>query len=271
MPARRYVIAILIAVVGMTLVSTCGGDPNAFRGTIVAPLETISAITPEPGLFATLTAQPAATQELTPAQSATPTLPPSTLTPRPLTSTPQPATFTPAPPMATSPAPASTPQPATPEGAIPAIDPRAYLDVSQQVGSLGDTWTLSDIRLGIHPQRVRIVWEMAENRNGTPLAEIVEVDNTTTAFPRRGALLDPSWGAARIDIMISDCYAYEFPLNERLPIIPPDGSPVTKIGLHPTFDDAVLGFSIGLTEPAAYEVFTLTDPVRIVIDVITQP
>jgi len=145
------------------------------------------------------------------------------------------------------------------------------VDVPQEVGSLGSTWTLSDLRVGIHPQRVRVVWEMAEARDTAPLTEITEVDNTRTAFPRRGALLDPSWGAARIDIMIHDCYAYGVPLSDMLPIEVPGSSIVTKVGVHPTFDDALLGFSIGLSKPAPYEVFTLTDPVRIVIDVITQP
>ena len=43
---------------------------------------------------------------------------------------------------------------------------------------------------------------------------------------------------------------------------------VTHIGLYPTFSDAHLGFSIGLKEPSAYEVYELTNPVRIVIDVL---
>ncbi|MFQ5495190.1 MAG: hypothetical protein ACE5EX_07390 [Phycisphaerae bacterium] len=141
----------------------------------------------------------------------------------------------------------------------------------QRVGSSGDTWTLADIRVGLHPERVRIVWEMSERRDTAPLTEIVEVDNTTTAFPRRGSLLDPSWGAARIDVMLHDCYAYGVPLNNMLPIAMSNSQLVTKVGVHPTFDDALLGFSIGLSKPAAYEIFTLTDPVRIVIDVITQP
>jgi hypothetical protein len=121
----------------------------------------------------------------------------------------------------------------------------------------------------VHPDRIRVVWEMAERRDTVPYAEIVEVDNLKTPFPRRGALIDPSWGTARIDIMISDVSAMGLPLNEMLPITLPENAVVTKIGIHPTFDDAILGFSIGLREPAAYQVFTLTDPVRIVVDVIT--
>lgn len=255
MSAKRPIMTTLIAVIGMTLVAACGSTADEFHGTVVVPLETVAAFTPAPELFATLTARPA-----------TPTPRPATPTPRPATPTPRPAT-----PIAT-PRPATpTSQPPTPEGAVPTVDPKAHLDVPQQVGNLGEIWTLSDIRVGIHPRKVRVVWEMAENRKTAPLTEIVEVDNTKTAFPRRGGLLDSSWGAARIDVMMSDCYAYGMPLNDTLPITLPGSSLVTKIGLHPTFDDALLGFSIGLSQPAAYETYTLTDPVRIVVDVIIQP
>ncbi len=263
MPAKRYVVLILTATVGSILIAACGGDQAAFRGTVVAPLETISALTPGAALFATLTAEPAITQAPAEARPATPT-------PRPPTATPRAATPTPRPPTAT--ARPDTPTPLSPpEAPIPTIGPETYLDITQKVGSSGDAWTLADIRVGLHPKRVRIVWEMGERRDAAPLTEIVEVDNTKTAFPRRGSLLDPSWGAARIDVMVSDCYAYGVPLNDMLPITMSNSQLVTKVGVHPTFDDALLGFSIGLSKPAAYEVFTLTDPVRIVIDVITQP
>ncbi|RME41893.1 MAG: hypothetical protein D6791_19080 [Chloroflexi bacterium] len=261
MPAKKYISVTLITV-SVTLLAACSSSSRTFRGTVVAPLETISALTPGPKLLATLTARPAATEEVAEARPPTPTPRPPTPTPR--TPIPRPATPTPRP---------ATPTmiPATPEGAVPTVSPNAYLDVPQQVGVLGDTWTLSDIRVGIHPRRIRVVWEMVESRTTAPLVEIVEVDNTKTPFPRRGSLLDPSWGAARIDVMIHDCYAYNMPLDDMLPITVPGNSIVTKVGVHPTFDDALLGFSIGLSKPAAYEIFTLTDPVRIVIDVITQP
>lgn len=271
MPAKRYIRVVLIAVAGTILISACGSDPNAFRGTVVAPLETISALTPGPKLFATLTAQPAATQRVTEARPATPMPQPATSTPRPATPTPRPPTPTPRPPTATSRPATPNPLPTPAGDAIPTVNPNAYLDVPQQVGSLGDVWTLSDIRVGIHPRKVRVVWEMAENHDTAPLTEIVEVDNTKTPFPRRGVLFDPSWGAARIDVMIRDSYAYGMSLGDILPITLPGNTVLTKIDQYPTFDDAVLGFSIGLTRPVAYEIFTLTDPVRIVIDVVTQP
>ncbi|MFQ5855349.1 MAG: hypothetical protein ACE5LU_06890 [Anaerolineae bacterium] len=264
MPAKRHVLAILITAMGATVVAACSGSSNEFRGTVVAPIETISALTPSLELITTLPAQPATAEALAQPRPPTPT-------PRPATPMPRPATPTPRPPTPTVQPPTLTPQPATPEGAVPTVDPKAYLDLPQQIGELGDAWTLSDIRVGTHPRMVRIVWEMAEDRKTVPLTEIVEVDNTKTAFPRRGSLLDPSWGAARIDVMISDCYAYGMPLNDLLPITLPGNSIVTKVGLHPTFDDALLGFSIGLSQPAGYEIYALTDPVRIVIDVITEP
>jgi hypothetical protein len=121
------------------------------------------------------------------------------------------------------------------------------------------------VRYGLRPERLRVVWEMAEPGNHVPLFEVVEVDNAADPFPTGH---DPSWGAARIDLVVSDLYAYDFPLGERLPLIPSDNPWVTRIGLYPTFSDAHLGFSIGLKAPSAYRVYELTNPVRIVIDVL---
>jgi hypothetical protein len=106
---------------------------------------------------------------------------------------------------------------------------------------------------------------MAEHRDHVPLFKVAEVDNVAEPFPLGH---DPSWGVARIDLVMSDVYAYDFPLGQRLPFIPPDNPQVTRIGLYPTFSDAHLGFSIGLKKPSAYEVYELKNPVRIVIDVV---
>jgi hypothetical protein len=135
----------------------------------------------------------------------------------------------------------------------------------RQGGSLGKIWNLADVRYHLHPDRLRVVWEMAEPGDHTPLFRVVEVDNAADPFPLGH---DPSWGAARIDLVMSDVYAYDLPLSQRLPFIPPDNPVVTRIGLYPTFSDAHLGFSIGLKKPSPYEVYELTNPVRIVIDVL---
>ncbi len=273
MPARRHIFAISIAALVMLFsVSTCGGDPDTFQGTVVAPLTTLSALTPGPELYATLTAKAGDTRPLAAARPDTPTPRPATPIPRPATPVPRLDTATPRPVTATPRpiTPTALPSP-TPQEAAPTVAGDAYLQTPQQVGVLGETWTLSDIRVGLHSQKVRVVWEVAEDRTTAPLTEIVEVDNTTSPFPWRGALIDSSWGAARIDVMISDTYAYDIPLADLLPITMPGDSTVTKVGVHPTFDDALLGFSIGLSEPAPYEVFTLTNPTRIVVDVILTP
>jgi hypothetical protein len=185
-------------------------------------------------------------------------------------------TYTPAPPAPTyTPYPTPTPQPVTPTS-TPTLQPPTptntpplassdYLAVVRQGGRLGAVWSLADVRYHLHPDRLRVVWEMAGSDDHVPLFEVVEVDNATDPFPLGH---DPSWGAARIDLVMSDVYAYDFPLGERLPFILPDNPQATRIGLYPTFSDAHLGFSIGLKKPAAYEVYELTDPVRIVIDVL---
>jgi len=135
---------------------------------------------------------------------------------------------------------------------------------------LGYIWNLTDIRCEVQPDRVRLIFEVEGGEEGIPYFELVEVYNDQVLFPVAPdqEAYDPSWGEARIDIIISDLYAYDYPLNEKLPIVLPDSPLVTKIGLYPTYDDAMLGFSIGLKRSAPYEVSTLESPARIVIEVL---
>jgi hypothetical protein len=163
-------------------------------------------------------------------------------------------------PTATSNVPTATPEPTA--TSTPAPSP--YIGVQYVGGTLGGVWTLAAVRHGVHADSVRLVIEMVEPGDHVPLFRAVEVDNEANPFPGGH---DPTWGAARIDLFISDLYAYGYPLGDELPI-ELDGNPcVTRIGSYPTYDDALLGFSIGLREPAAYEVHELTSPVRIVVDV----
>ena len=67
---------------------------------------------------------------------------------------------------------------------------------------------------------------------------------------------------------MTDLYARNSPVVERLPLTLPDNPLVTRIGAYPTFSDAHLGFSIGLKEWVEYEIYELTDPVRIMIAVL---
>jgi hypothetical protein len=161
----------------------------------------------------------------------------------------------------TSPALTSTPSPQAPAPTTT----ETYLGVMRQGGRLGGVWNLADVRYGVHPDRLRVVVEMVEPRDHVPLYKVVEVDNAAEPFP---AGHDPSWGTARIDLVVSDLYAYDSPAFEALPIAPVDNPTVTRFGHYPTFDDSSLGLSIGLKVVSAYEVHELTDPVRIVIDVL---
>jgi len=157
----------------------------------------------------------------------------------------------------------------TPSPSI-ALTPPPYIGVPYKGGSLGYIWNLTDIRCEVQPDRVRLILEMAGGEEGIPYFELVEVYNDQVLFPVSPdqEAYDPSWGEARIDITISDLYAYDYPLNEKLPIVPPDNPLVTKIGLYPTYDDALLGFSIGLKRVSPYEVSTFEKPTRIVIEVL---
>lgn len=172
--------------------------------------------------------------------------------------------------------PTSPPQPTAPPTDLPttpaseASDPTSpppdtgHLGEKKQGGNLGDVWTLADVRVGAHTEKFRVVIEMREGRNYAPYFEAVQVDNAKVPFPTGH---DATWGAARIDIVISDLYLYDFPVNERLPIAAPENPVVTRVGRFPVESDAHVGFSIGLESPAPYEVYVMTEPVRIIIDV----
>lgn len=153
---------------------------------------------------------------------------------------------------------------------LPTPTPLAYIGQVYEGGILGYIWNLTDIRCEVQPDRVRLVLEMGGGEQGIAHFQLVEVYNDEVLFPVAPdqEAYDPSWGEARIDITISDLYAYDYPLNEKLPIIPPDNPLVTKIGLYPTYDDALLGFSIGLKVAAPYEVSTSESPARIVIEIL---
>lgn len=147
----------------------------------------------------------------------------------------------------------------------PTLEPSAYLNLVQEGGKLGRLWNLADVRYALHEDRIRVVVEMVEPGAHVPRFEVVEVDNEASPFPSGH---DPSWGTARIDLQVSDLYAYDSPAYEALPFVPPDNPRLTRIGRFPTYADSILGFSIGLKQVSAYEVHELTDPVRIVIDVL---
>ncbi|MFQ6001885.1 MAG: hypothetical protein ACE5LG_09515 [Anaerolineae bacterium] len=149
----------------------------------------------------------------------------------------------------------------------------AYIGQVYEGGTWGYIWNLTDIRCEVRPDRVRLILEMEGmegGEEGIPPFQLVEVYNDQVLFPVAPdqEAYDPSWGEARIDVTIINLYAYDYPLNEKLPIVLPDNPLVTKIGLYPTYDDAMLGFSIGLKRAASYEVSTLESPARIVIEVL---
>ena len=164
-------------------------------------------------------------------------------------------------PTPTSSVPTDTPEPTY----TPTPTESPHLGVERLGGTLGRLWSLADVRVGIHADSVRVVFEVVEAGDRVPLYRAVEVDNEANPFPGGH---DPTWGAARIDLFINDLYAYGYPLDEELPIELADDPLVNRVGSYPTYDGALLGFSIGLREPAAYEVHELTNPVRIVVDVL---
>jgi hypothetical protein len=206
------------------------------------------------------TATPTANPTLAPQATASDTLQPTEL----LTATPS-ATALPQPTGTQTATPSATllaePTPTT----VPTRSPTPSLGVAQVGGRLGGIWNLADVRYALHPDRLRFVLEMVEARDHVPFYRVVQVDNIASPFPTGH---DPTWGVARIDLLVSDLYAYDPSLLEVLPIVPPDNPRVTRIGQYPTFEDSVLGFSIGLKSVATFQLREMTDPVRLVIDVL---
>ena len=50
-------------------------------------------------------------------------------------------------------------------------------------GVLGGAWNLADLRYGLHPDRVQIVWEIAEPGDHVPAFQVAQVDNAAFPFP----------------------------------------------------------------------------------------
>ncbi|MBN1261071.1 MAG: hypothetical protein JXB35_10360 [Anaerolineae bacterium] len=186
-------------------------------------------------------------------------LPTSTPTPLVLILT----TATPAPGPSTQGAtPGAPPAPLTP---APISAPAPFkLGETYEGGALGKIWNLAELRYAFHADRLRLVWEMAEPGATVPKYQVTEVDNATSPFPSG---YDPAWGSARIDLVLSDVYARDGQLP-ALPIGLAANPAATQIGIYPTYDDARLGFSIGLHRAVPFTVYQLTDPVRIVIDIV---
>ncbi len=148
-----------------------------------------------------------------------------------------------------------TPLPSSPDG---------ILYTPREGGALGQIWNLADFRYAFHADRLRVVLEMRESAPGVPQYHVVEVENAAVPFP---AGADPAWGAARIDLVVSDLYARDVVRLQTLPVTLETNPVAARIGLYPTYDDATFGLSIGLHNVIDYQVHELRDPVRIVIDV----
>jgi hypothetical protein len=96
---------------------------------------------------------------------------------------------TPLPPLATA-------IPPTVVLSLPTAEPTSqpgsdYLGEKKQGGALGGTWTLKDVRVGVHEDRFRVVIEMNEPRDHAPFFEAIQVDNTCLTFPSASGCPSP--------------------------------------------------------------------------------
>jgi hypothetical protein len=142
--------------------------------------------------------------------------------------------------------------------------PVGVLNVPKTGGEDGGRWTLVDLRYGLHADRLRIVWEFAEPGQVVPKYRAVEVDNAA-APPTTGDVT--GLGVARIDLLLNGVQSAA-ELDAKVPIEFEENPGVTRMVRYPTADETRLGFSIGLLQPVKFEVYELSAPVRIVLDVL---
>ncbi len=152
--------------------------------------------------------------------------------------------------------------PATPAPTLAV--PTGVLNVPKTGGEEGGRWTLVDLRHGLHADRLRIVWEFAEPGQAVPRYRAVEVDNAA-APPTTGDVT--GLGVARVDLLLNGVQA-AVELDATLPSEFEENPVATRLVHYPTADETRLGFSIGLLQPAQFEVYELSGPVRIVLDVL---
>jgi hypothetical protein len=156
----------------------------------------------------------------------------------------------------------TTQVPASPVPTLAA--PVGVLNVPKTGGEEAGRWTLVDLRYGLHADRLRIVWEFAEPGQVVPKYRAVEVDNA--AAPPTGGDVT-GLGVARIDLLLNGVQPAA-DLGAKLPIEFEENPVVTRMVRYPTADETRLGFSIGLLQPVKFEVYELSAPVRIVLDVL---
>ncbi len=156
-----------------------------------------------------------------------------------------------------------------PVGQAPAFRSAAAPGVVHEGGQLGAIWELTDFRHEVYADRVRLIWQMAGGVEGPPFYRLAIVDNKTSPHPTTS---NEPWGTVRVDLIFFDVYARNFPLRERFPLTNWDETlPVVRVDQYPTFDDASLGFSVGLRQRLPIEVYERRDPTSLIVDVLVEP
>lgn len=137
-----------------------------------------------------------------------------------------------------------------------------YIGLSAQGGVIGDTYNLTDLRVGEHEGFTRIVWEL-DQTGGSPRFEAVERSNVSE--PISGMSLA---GAARIEVTLHDTQALQ--MAGRVAVDTPASGVVRGVQIVPNVDDSLLTFAVVLDRPARFEIVALEvegTPTRIVLDV----
>ena len=136
-----------------------------------------------------------------------------------------------------------------------------YIGRSASGGS-GGIFSLVDLRSGEHEGLTRFVWEFESSENlapgDAPFFEVIEHSNA--GQPDLGFE-----GLARIEVLFTDVYAYDF--VGAMSLDTPESGVAKSMRTFPINDDAMLRFAIDIDEPSRFAVVALDDPPRLVLDV----
>lgn len=211
----------------------------------------------------------------TAANEVTTTAPEPTATPEPTdaATTPDPTTA----PAATA-SPAGTPGGASPGGTTSGEDlPEPGTDTTETSGFpdiTGDTAYLTDVELGDHEEYERVVFTFAED-SPVPAWRVEYTDQVSQ--PGSGNPVEVAGGAALHVIlsggtgvdMSGTTFEEVYTGPERLSGEDASLSAVTEVVLAGDFE-AVMEWGIGVDEQRPFRAFSLQDPSRLVVDVMTE-
>jgi len=170
--------------------------------------------------------------------------------------------------------------PSTTLSPAPSLPPSKNLEgfdlEDKKGGILGGQHYLTEIKFGQHEgyERVTISFTASSETSEIPFYQTHLYNNEAKPFyDLKGNDISKNLGTERIEVWLSDTRDYS--LEAEVPrktyqgeeLITPSGQVVSKILLFHPADDNSLVILVGLLKKSPYKVFTLKNPLRLVIDV----